>query len=50
MCEQVQRITELITGQDVNKNNVDTKLPVRVVEEVLKTKHRIDESDLTSGP
>ena len=45
-CEQVQRITELITGQDVNKNNVDTELPVRVAEEDLKADDGIDESDL----
>ena len=45
-CEQVQRITELITGQDVNKNNVDTELPIRVAEEDLKVDDGIDESDL----
>ena len=45
-CEQVQRITELITGQDVNKNNLDTELPVRVTEEDLKVDDGIDESDL----
>ena len=46
MCEQVKRITELITGQDVNKNNVDTELPARVAEEDLKADDGIDESDL----